>query len=357
MVFSLTYPSKTDKEEFIDHFNLESWTRLTAEEKSMHQLKNCERCKRKPHQRVHIKLRPNSQSHHRPVETFFSDILSSKMNKNNCSKFITDKIEPVFQQRYGSSYLSTVQQRSIDENTAHVAKKTIAAVGASIAKSTNTAVLAHNVSYRTMTNFRRELTLQSKPLNKTPYKVKHESFIFDRDVVEKHLREQVKSGETASIVWSELARTNPVTQQNGKPALNGPQILKSFAVELGIIQLSTTQRKRRSLREIEVDGVKLSFSKLFPTDSQLKAITRECVLRGEIDIGFPIVPIKLRYRTIGANGNTSTHDIEMFGRAFSLQKLLNSSLTDQEKAGALRKPYPNDSNLDEALNDLKSKGN
>lgn len=105
---------------------------------------------------------------------------------------------------------------------------------------------------------------------------------------------------------------------------------------------------------MDIDGIKLCISELFPTDQ--KSITKASILRGDFDIGFPIVPITLRHRMIGKNGESATKDVVMCGRAFSLQTIMDRTLVEQEQAGTLRQPYRKEADIDEALRDLRTKG-
>ena len=68
------------------------------------------------------------------------------------------------------------------------------------------------------------------------------------------------------------------------------------------------------------------------------------------------MPITLRHRFITKDGSTETHDVVMHGRAFSLQKILDRTLCEQEAAGVLRPMYPESRNVEAALEDLRSKG-
>lgn len=62
------------------------------------------------------------------------------------------------------------------------------------------------------------------------------------------------------------------------------------------------------------------------------------------------------HKSVNANGNLTTKIVTTHGRTFSLQKILDRTLLDQEEANMLRPPFPADGSLQQILKDLNANG-
>ena len=93
-----------------------------------------------------------------------------------------------------------------------------------------------------------------------------------------------------------------------------------------------------------MEGAKVALAQVLPNDQQLKAAKKR-IADGTIDMGTPIVPITLTQRHIGTNGSTCTRQIVMRGRTFSLQGM-DRTLREQEQAGFLRPPFPQEYDIE-----------
>lgn len=299
---------------------------------------------------MHQKLRRNYPNSADPI---ISHIAATTMSKENCIRSVLERIEPVFQDKYGNSFKESVADTVGKEDQTKIVSDVFTVVKSSITEVTNMAVLANNVSYRTMSNLRRDITLVKSDKQQRPrHPIKHDLFVFDRELVKKHLADF-----NEKMVWTDLARHFPVTQQNGKPALNAPQVLKSFAIDNGLCeQPINLPQKRRVARKLTIGDSQISMKNFLPNDQELKEVTKEKIISGDIDIGSPIVPISLRTRSIGKDGQLTVHDTVLHGRKFSLQSIMDRSLKEQEELGLLRVTYPEDHDLAVALQELQEKG-
>lgn len=344
-----SYSEKRKKDDFLSYFSMESWKKISAKEKSDHRWTDCLICSTKEEHRYLIR---NANGR---AESIVSNILASKDTSANCARAVAhvNNLNSVFQGKFGEAFSNTISNTLGKDNEA-IVRTTLSSVGSALAETTNTAILSHNVSYRTMANMRRDISLIKSDAKRPKYTIKHHHFIFDREAVTDYLG---RSENTDCIVWTSLAKLFPVNQYDGKPALNAPQVLKEFALSSGLIEnQSLPPRQRRINRCLRVNGLEVPLNKMFPNDQQLKDVTKRQIANGEIDIGSPIVPITLRYRSIGLDGIGVTKDAIMCGRAFSLQRVMDRSILDQEEAELLRAPYADNYNVNDALEELYGKG-
>ena len=226
-------------------------------------------------------------------------------------------------------------------------------VGNNVTDKMNTAILTHNGSYRKSANIRRDTVLETKE-NSKPSVIKHERFTFDRDSVRREIEDVTSSG--GKIVWMELARRFTVKRPDGEVAKNANEVLKRFAISEGLYEASEQPRIRRGKRKIQIEGLEIDLSAMFPTDQALKAKTREKIASGALKIGDPIAPITLRCKKIDDRGQIKTHTVTMYGRALTLQHVMDSTLKQHSKEGFLRRLYPTDYTISTALTELAAKG-
>ena len=231
-------------------------------------------------------------------------------------------------------------------------KRILKSVGKEITERYNKAILKNNKSYRGVANVRRDTTLEVKDNTKKSV-INQERFDFNRHAVKEDIVKTTASGKKP--VWLDLARRFPVKRPDGELAKNANEVIKMFAISEGLHQPAIIQRTRRGKRKIEVEGVEVDLTALFPTDQALKTLTREKIAAGIIDIGQPVVPITLRYKKI-TNGKIETVTVTMYGRAYPLQTIMDKTLRDHSKEGFLRPPFPPDYDINVALTELAAKG-
>ena len=152
-----------------------------------------------------------------------------------------------------------------------------------------------------------------------------------------------------------MSRIFPVLQQDGRPASNGNTVLKQFAIDESLIAPTESVRQRRCKRKIEMRGLKIDLSKIFPTDQALKDVTRQKIAAGVWSVGTPICPITLQYKRV-ENGQIATRDLTIHGRTFSLQYVMDRTLRWHEERGLLRPPFTDDYDVKRALSELEQKG-
>jgi hypothetical protein len=258
---------------------------------------------------------------------------SRSKDPQHCVKKITEKIDPDFEKKFGVTFTAAFTSMIQLGVKSDQIKNTVDTVGEAIASDTNKVILSNNLSYRSMANVRKKNVLEDKKEQTTKrYEIKHDNFLFDREAV------KVELGVTPNPVWSHLAERFVVFQQNGKPAMNGGQVLKAYAIDEGLCApLPDTVRARKVNRRIDVDGVNVSISKLLPHDDKLKGQTKNMILSGEMDIGTPIVPITLHVRKYNKIQKRMVRtEVRLEGRAYSLQSIMDKSLKEQEQEGMLR---------------------
>ena len=217
----------------------------------------------------------------------------------------------------------------------------------------NKALLSNDVSYRGMANVRRDVSLEEKD-KKSHFQIKPDRFHFDRQAVKDQLVSLIDLG--TNVNWTDLARKYKVLHPKGHPAKNGNEVLKAFAVEEGLVISSSKRRNRRGKRKIDIDGVEIDLTTLFPTDEALKADTRDKISSGVWDIGSPIVPITVQCKRLNSKGRIETRTLTMYGRSYTLQKIMDRTLVSHTKEGFMRKPYPPDYSISDAKQELAEKG-
>ena len=153
-----------------------------------------------------------------------------------------------------------------------------------------------------------------------------------------------------------LIQQQPVMKSNGKQASNANQILKVFAIQEGLLLDEGVTRERRAKRKLNIDGNEVSLSDFFPTLDALSQDTKDKIASGEWDIGTPIVPVSVKVKVINDKGDIATRTNELYGRAYSLQQIMDKTLHNLEEYGLLRSLYPSNSNLTEVKQELKHKG-
>lgn len=304
----------------------------------------------KPHKDKYIQFSRNKDQYY----TLNSSILQSKASKEVCAKQLLAKYDNVFQQKFGTGLHDIIFEETRKEIKQTEINEALSAVGDQLTEKTNDAVLAHNVSYTTMSNIRKDLALESSTANTAnKYVIKHENFNFDREGVIKYFKEN----SSTTVIWTNLSKQFQVFQSNGRIALNGPQILKEYAISERLYKIDEKEkRNRRKVRNINIEGLHYKVNKLLPTDAKLKETTRQDILSGKLDIGRPIVPINITQRYIDDAGTLETKVTTIYGRAFTLQKIMDASLFEQESKKLLRPQYPADYSITSAQQELEKKG-
>ena len=229
---------------------------------------------------------------------------------------------------------------------------TLCTVGADMTDRLNTAILTYDISYRNTANVRRDISMEHKD-QKKQYVVKPDRFQFDRSAARQYIASQ--QSKDNNINWLEMSRIFPVLQQDGRPASNGNIVLKQFAIDESLIAPTESVRQRRCKRKIEMRGLKIDLSKIFPTDQALKDVTRQKIAAGVWSVGTPICPITLQYKRV-ENGQIATRDLTIYGRTFSLQYVMDRTLRWHEERGLLRPPFTDDYDVKQALSELEQKG-
>ena len=134
-------------------------------------------------------------------------------------------------------------------------------------------------------------------------------------------------------------------------------MLKAFAIREGLVADDGMSWERRVKRKLDIEGAILNLPDVFPTLDILTSDTKEKIKSGEGDIGTPIVLIELRVKKVNAQGKVETVTTQLYGRAFSLQQIMDRTLKKVDAAGLLRPLYPEDSDITQVLEDLSKKGN
>ena len=357
--FSYQSRQARDKHIFLNHFTRLAWYELSDVERESHSFYNCKACLQPSHHDIYTLLRRNS--HAKSEENIIPADLHTDIVK------LTESSDPTSAQEAVNNVITSVNQynnikhgleqmeraRSKSKPEQELVTKVIKEVGREITDRYNSSILKNNQSYRSMANIRRDITLTITE-NAKPSVIKHERFGFDRVAVKAHITEMSEAG--IKPVWVDVARRFPVRRPDGELAKNANEVLKRYAISEGLYQPATaTPRSRRGKRKIEIEGIEIDLSAIFPTDQALKSLTREKISAGIIDIGQPIVPVTLSYKRI-LKGKIETVVVTMYGRAYPLQTIMDKTLRDHSKEGFLRRPFPDDYNISTALSELAAKG-
>ena len=362
ITFSASYVSKKveDKDRFLNHFTRQSWYGLSMTERKSHSFHECSTCRTQPnHRLIYQLLRKNNQSIKHSETKVTPELqlgiilLAESKTPASAQAAVKDIVAAA------DSYNDTIHgKENMDTARANnppdqeKMKRILKSVGKEITERYNKAILKNNKSYRGMANVRRDTTLEDKDNTKKSV-INHERFDFNRQAVKEDIVKTTESGKKP--VWLDLARRFPVKRPDGELAKNANEVIKMFAISEGLHQPAIIQRTRRGKRKIEVEGVEVDLTALFPTDQALKTLTREKIAAGIIDIGQPVVPITLRYKKI-TNGKIETVTVTMYGRAYPLQTIMDKTLRDHSKEGFLRPPFPPDYDINVALTELAAKG-
>ena len=164
---------------------------------------------------------------------------------------VIDKYESAFHTKYGRSIAETLENAIENKAKKETVTKTMNALGESLTDKTNEALLCHNISYSTMANFRRDISLKENAKPPKKCAINRRNFKFDKESITEAVRRQ-----QSKPVWVRLGKEYPVLQKNEKLALNGPQLLKAFAVDAGICEeKQKLPRRRRVIRKVNLKGM------------------------------------------------------------------------------------------------------
>lgn len=360
--------TRIDKEKFLNYFSIVSWQDLSESEKSAHKYMNCSACYSRNRIKIYTLFKRNAKELKRNTYDDREPLLNAALKKakdaktvdsarKNAMDFIKEMESTVgrLEETWGEG---SVQKLVSHEHDQALVKEVLTAVGRETADTTNNGILANNLSYNQHNAVRHKNMLsndnkENQPTAK-PYVIKHDRFKFDHKQVHEDITQELQ--QKGKVKWAELARKHSVLHLDGKPASNGNQVLKAFAVDKGLIEANEQKRTRRTKRKLDVRGLKVDLSLIYPTQDALKEITRSKIALGIWDIGTPIVPITLQYKKINNHGIIHTSTMTLSGRTFSLQKIMDRTLREHEKAGILRKCYPLTEDITTARADLATKG-
>ena len=358
MFYSYSYTSASSNT-FISHFNAVSWVSLSDDEKKDHQFLNCTRCRTHEHKEIYMQLRKNK-------------VISSEINQDDSISAIakTSTSQADYKEKimaaanlqseaiWGTSVL-TDKLNTIDNTKkaeSALLKKAAAAVREYTTAETNLAIRRNNQSYNQVSNSRRDITLETTDQTKRKRTgINLDIYQFNRDAVRAEIEQIIESG-AEKVNFSQLARQQPVMKLDGKQASNANQILKAFAIHEGLMIDDGVTRERRAKRKLNIEGHEINLSDFFPTLDALNQDTKDRIASGEWDIGTPIVPVTVRVKTINDKGEVETKTNQLYGRAYSLQQIMDKTLQNLEELSLLRPLYSPDSNIEEVKLELKRIG-
>ena len=363
-IFRYSYTTKENLT-FSLHFGAMAWEDLPLNEKKAHRYHNCNECLTPKHLPYYKLLRRNAQRHAKNVQKLPPVLTSSLAKCTEASSPVTalksmdqlfSNVSEYHDQVFKKNVMEEAREQNPPEHCQKMANRLAQEVGKSVVEPINKALLAKNVSYQAISDIFRSAKLEEKENSKfSKYTIKEGRFIFDRDGVRNAVQEKLKAG--TKINWSELSRTHKVLQSEyGRPALNASMFLKAYAISEGLVEKSDKQIVRRGKRKIDVGGIQVDLTMIFPTDDALKGDTRSKIAAGVWDIGTPIVPITLHTKRINRHGIVETVSQTLSGRAYSLQKIMDATLVAHDEAGFLRQPFPADYSLSTALKELAGLG-
>lgn len=361
--YSYTTKSTLTRDEFLNHFGTFTWENMSDKEKKAHQYHDCQACLQAPNKSIYTtltrysKLSSKADTNHQlqpsPVKAALSNVTNAATatEAQEALHNLNKTVSQVCEEKHGKNAMETARA----ENPLHKdqVKSVMKKLGTKMTKRWNQALQSNDLGYRGMANVRRDVSLEEKE-NKSQYAIKPDRFNFNRQLVKDTLISMIEQGK--DVNWSDLARRHKVYHPKGHEAKNANEVLKAFAVEEGLVVPSTRQRSRRGKRKIDIDGIEVDLTSLFPTDEALKADTRERIASGEWDIGSPIVPITVQCKRLNSRGKIETRTMTMYGRAYTLQKIMDRTLVTHTQKGFMRKPYPADYNIVDAKQELKKKG-
>ena len=345
---------------FQNHFSMVSWIDLPEVEKQQHQFRNCKGCLLPQHHDIYIDYRKNQVPQICNPSDSISSLAQTSATKEEYIKKISAAADIESQARWGSpASLNTStanKENCCQQAKAEIVKKTASSLKDALKEQTNRAVLRRGLSYNQFVNWRRDSTHDEtlEPKRKQ-YKANPDSYQFDEAAVKKDIEAAIESG-AKKINFSKLSRDHTVLKGGGTPASNGNQVLKAYAVREGLVEDSGTPRERRAKRKLDIDGTIINLPDVFPTLEDLTNDTKQKIDSGEWDVGTPIVPIQLRVKKVNSNGKVETLTTTLYGRAFTLQQIMDMTLKRIDAAGLLRPLYPHDSDINKVLKDLTQKG-
>lgn len=363
--YRINYVDSKGRDKFLEYFSITSWAELTPTEKSKHRYENCQACLHPPHGQMYRLLRRNSKVVIKESQAYddIEYIIKTSTTAEGSFEIVKDRFNEHVEAKYGKpfEFPETATTPRTDGHISTADKSAIAtsmmkAIAPQIVEPMNEAILGGDLSYKGISNLRRHLGLEQQTPKHKPKNIRPDIYDFDKEGVAASINGMAADGK---VNWLELSRRHPVKLLCGKPALNGNQILKQYAIQEGLYQVDENckPRERRSKRKLDVgDGVTISLADMLPTDQALKGVTREKIASGEWDIGTPIVPITLYLKKLNKEGDIERSSVTIHGRAFSLQKIMDSSLQDAENLGLLRKTYPVTYDIQKALKELEAVG-
>lgn len=355
---STNYRTKDSKQQFLDHFSIASWVDLSENVKSQHQFQHCTACNTLNVEFYNL-LNRNAKIQATLLRKIHPGIIGRINNVYTAADGDKSKallIETVakcgeeLSDKYGKDLTITLASKERDQS---LVNNVLSKVGEELVESNNIGILSHNASYNQQANINRRSTHMEKESSGKVYSVKHERFAFNREAVRSKIQELIH--EQKDINYQQLSREYEVHQSSGKLASNGNQVIRAYAESVGLVEPKSNRRVRRGKRKLEVDGLKVDLTKIYPTSSALKEVTKKNIVSGLWDIGSPIVPITLLCKRI-EKGRLVSYTNTMHGRAFTLQKILDRALVQHEKEGLLRQPFALSYDIADAKTELADKG-